>query len=129
MKNFIYVDDTFSLIDHRSFIVHIDKIIDEDDLLEDLYSKLNFPDYFGFNWNALSDCLRDFHWMEYHRIIIVHDDIPSFNDQVLKLYLDVLYSAINDWKEGEEHELEVVFPKQSKERIESLIASPLVARM
>jgi len=28
-------------------------------LLDWLDAALNLPDYFGFNWNALSDCLRD----------------------------------------------------------------------
>lgn len=33
-----------------------------DELMEELKFKLNFPDYFGSNWDALSDCLTDFFW-------------------------------------------------------------------
>ena len=33
-------------------------------LLDSLFESQRFPDYFGFNWNALFDCLGDFSWLE-----------------------------------------------------------------
>ena len=32
---------------------------------------LLFPDYFGWNWDALSDCLRDLHWLPADGYLIV----------------------------------------------------------
>jgi len=120
MKNFIYVNDANHFIDMASFVVHLNEIDNEDNLFDKLYTLLELP-YFGFNYNALYDCLRDFYWVKQYKIIIVHDDLPQVECYLLNAYVDVLYDAINDWKEGEEHELDVVFPKQYEQKIESLI--------
>ncbi|MFE1546868.1 barstar family protein [Streptomyces sp. NPDC058718] len=33
---------------------------------------LKFPDYFGWNWNALYDCLRDLQWLSSdHHVLII----------------------------------------------------------
>jgi len=47
-----------------SFIVHLKRVKNEEELFIELSSKLQFPDYFGYNWNAVYDCLRDLHWIE-----------------------------------------------------------------
>ena len=122
MKNFIYLKDPNVFVDSVSLVVHLSNIQTEDDLLDKLNIHLIFPSYFGFNYNALYDCLSDFHWLKQYRIIIVHDDMPNLDDQTLKIYTKVLYDAINNWKEGEEHTFDVVFPKQYEQKIESLIA-------
>jgi RNAse (barnase) inhibitor barstar len=121
MKDFIFFDGMSLFIDDSSWVGHITEVSSKIDLLKQISFSLKFPEYFGLNWDALYDCLRDFHWLSQHRIIIVHDDIPHLDDQALNIYISVLYDAINDWKEGEEHELDVVFPKQYEQKIESLI--------
>jgi RNAse (barnase) inhibitor barstar len=121
MKKFLFINNSKLFSDLNSFVVHLDNINSEDALFEKLYIKLIFPDYFGFNWNAVYDCLRDFYWIKQQKIIIVHDDFPKINKQVLKLYLDVLIDAMNDWKEDEEHSLDIIFPKQYEQEIASLL--------
>lgn len=59
-------------------------------LFDALGKELNFPSYFGRNWDALLDCLRDFSWIEKRRIIIIHRDIPPLSEKPLLLYLDTL---------------------------------------
>lgn len=39
-----------------------DLINDSSSLFSEMSEKLKFPDYFGRNWNALQDCLRDLEW-------------------------------------------------------------------
>jgi RNAse (barnase) inhibitor barstar len=94
----------------------------EDELFEELYKKLNFPDYFGFNWNAVYDCLRDFHWIQNKGIVLIHTEIPQIEENDLKVYLEILKDAVQDWQTDEEHYLEVIFPKSSEDALKSVVS-------
>lgn len=121
MEKVIFIKDPRAYSDNAVFVAHLAKVTDEEELFKQLSTKLNFPNYFGFNWNAVYDCLRDFHWIEKKGILLVHDEFPELNKLVLKTYLQTLIQAIQDWKDGEEHYLKVVFPEQSKELIEKYL--------
>lgn len=45
-------------------------------LLRILADQLQFPAYFGNNWDALEECLRDLSWLPAGNIEIHHRDIP-----------------------------------------------------
>jgi Barstar (barnase inhibitor) len=68
------------VLEHRpngSLIFELDgsRMRDHDALFNEFASKLSFPDYFGRNWPALSDCLEDMLWlneMNCFLIIIKH---------------------------------------------------------
>ncbi|MGW2601710.1 barstar family protein [Streptomyces klenkii] len=44
---------------------------DSDGVFEQFWEQFRLPDYFGWNWNALSDCLRDLHWLPADQCIVV----------------------------------------------------------
>lgn len=111
MKGLKFIKNPQAFISDADFVAHLSGISSKDELLKQLSKKLNFPEYFGHNWDALSDCLRDFHWIEQQKIILVHDDCPQLNEHELSTYLQVLFEAVQDWKKGEEHSLETVFPE------------------
>lgn len=97
-------------------------IADRQELLSILAKELNFPDYFGRNWDALDEVLRDFSWVKCKRIVIVHHNIPfQLGEGDLRTYLDILMSCVEDWKPGETHELVVVFPLACREAIQSIL--------
>ena len=82
-----------------------------DDLLQSVAKALKFPAYFGKNWNALYDCLRDFHWTDKKNILLIHKDLPNISKSDLHIYLEVLKDAASDWKLGETHTFSVVFDR------------------
>jgi RNAse (barnase) inhibitor barstar len=92
-------------------------------LLDLIASTLHFPSYFGGNWNALYDCLRDFDWVKSRAIYLIHHELPKLPDNELKIYLEILRDASEDWNIDEPHELHVVFPNSEKGRIIQLLST------
>ena len=102
-------------------------------LLRCLAGQLQFPGYFGHNWNALWDCLCDFSWTTKRKIFIVHEGLPvGLSEEELRIYLDILNRAVADWKSERSvqhacewgqllHELEVTFPEECHAEIERLL--------
>jgi RNAse (barnase) inhibitor barstar len=62
---------------------------------------LQFPEYFGNNWNAFSDCIRDLDWLDAISFLIILIDA----DEVLEkgdadefgLLVDILLEAGESW--------------------------------
>jgi hypothetical protein len=96
-------------------------ISDSARLLRSIASTLDFPAYFGCNWNALYDCLRDFHWTEKKHIFLFHRDVPPLSPQELHTYLGILRDAAADWKPDESHLLHVGFEERDKELVLSVL--------
>lgn len=104
--------------DEQDFVAHIPASISGSKAIFDaLYEQLRLPNYFGFNWNALSDCLRDLSWIDQHRVVLVHYDLPNLGRADTFTYLDVLRECINSWKPGESHQLIVLFPSTVQSRV------------
>lgn len=57
----------------RMVVARLDgtKMFDADHALYEFSDALLFPDYFGWNWDALSDCLRDLGWLPADGYLIV----------------------------------------------------------
>lgn len=114
MKNLQFLNYPESYGPDEAFVAHLSSVGSEEELFKQLSEKLKFPSYFGFNWNAVYDCLTDLDWIEQKRIVIVHDDVPSLSDKEFSTYLRVLDDAVDDWKEGDDHSLQVFFPESSR---------------
>ena len=80
----------------------------------------SFPEYFGFNWDALEECLRDLeNWHpEGQTFSIVHQDIPLISSpHDAGVYLAILQVAL-----AEEPLIKhVVFPPKDSEVAQSLL--------
>jgi Barstar (barnase inhibitor) len=122
MVNFIFTDAARYVADHDSFKgVVRPGVSNVGQLMDAVAEAMKFPKYFGENWNALSDCMRDFHWIDKKNVVLVHTDVPSIELDDLSIYIDVLKGAVDDWKDTKEHELFIVFPALSKEKILSVM--------
>jgi hypothetical protein len=93
---------------------------DRESLFAALSRELQFPSYFGKNWDAVSDCLRDLSWIKPHRAILLHEDLPPLEAKQVVTYLDVLTECVQTWKARKNHELVVVFPREVRDALANL---------
>jgi len=59
------VDDELRCFEKKGIVLRmsIEGIISKDDLLKEFNRIFSFP-FFGYNWDALSDCLSDLSWLD-----------------------------------------------------------------
>jgi RNAse (barnase) inhibitor barstar len=76
----------------------------EADLFGALASALQFPDYFGHNWDAVVDCLRE---VDGDVILLVHDAAGMWRDapELASMLVDVWLNAA----EEADSQLQLVF--------------------
>ncbi|MBW4705162.1 barstar family protein [Micromonospora sp. RL09-050-HVF-A] len=71
-----------------------------DQVFYDFSDALLFPSYFGWNWNALSDCLRDLHWLPADGYLVIvenaHRLLPN-STQDQHILLRVLARTVDHW--------------------------------
>jgi hypothetical protein len=81
------------------------------DLLRALATGLNLPAYFGYNWDALEECLRDLSWLGAEaKVVLLHEHVPLGNDAQRKSYANILRNAQAIGKTP----LRVVWPKSNE---------------
>lgn len=124
MLPFTFVEIPPSYDTAKVFYVRIDPSIRvAEELIRSLYYLLWFPGYFGFNWDALYDCLRDLSWVPCYKIVLVHESLPGLPRDDLKIYLEILRDSVLDWVGDDGHEIEVVFSDIDRIVAESLLKS------
>ena len=79
-----------------------------EELLNEYDTKFRFP-YFGFNWDALEDCLRDLDWIPRKEVIVYHPVLPTLEIKELKIYLEILRDITKHWTQNEEHSFNAYF--------------------
>jgi RNAse (barnase) inhibitor barstar len=122
MAKFIFSENFGSELFNSGFKCEIPMgIADVDQLMESMADKMNFPSYFGSNWNALFDCLADLGWIDEKFVFIIHRDIPKLDMDQILIYIKVLKDAVDDWKEGDDHLLFVIFPDICESEISKLL--------
>ncbi len=111
---------TYKDPDPKALVVRVPlKIRSKQKLLGLLGDRLDFPRFFGKNWDALEELLRDLSWLEAKRIVLVHEGLPFGGGESRIIYLQILESIQEYWREADDpKELVVVFPKVSQEAIE-----------
>jgi RNAse (barnase) inhibitor barstar len=94
-----------------------------DELFDVLSEALHLPNYFGRNWDALDEVLGDLSWLAPRRVVLVHTDLPELPADQLRVYLDILRTAVDEWtRRPGAHELVVAFPEVDQLAIRRLLA-------
>ena len=69
-------------------------------------NKMSFPDYFGYNWDAFDECLNDLEWLDGEQYVLFIRDfnlIFENDEKNLRIFLNILVSAVEEWKEGRDY--------------------------
>jgi hypothetical protein len=73
---------------------------DKRGLLRAIARALRFPDYFGFNWDALEECLTDLDWLDAQGTVLVlsrADRLAGRAPRDLTVALDILEDTAAYW--------------------------------
>lgn len=117
MKKIKFIANPELFDDPIAFVAHIGVVNGKEDLLRQVAEHLRFPSYFGCNWDALLDCMRNFEWIEQFKIILVHDEMVQLPLNDFRIYIEILSTAMNEWTYWNEHDFEVVFPSRYEDLI------------
>jgi RNAse (barnase) inhibitor barstar len=85
------------------------------DLFNEFSAALQFPYYFGENWDALDECITDLEWIPgngYLFFISDADKILPNSDRDFHILIDLLQKAGKEWAES--HETDQNFPRSPK---------------
>lgn len=89
---------------HGWCCVHVDgrAVHDKATFLHAFARALHFPAYFGLNWDAFEECLRDLTWLAPSQgTLVLYDDVAQFATQqpeVWKVALAILQEAVAFWQ-------------------------------
>ena len=75
-----------------------------DGLLTECARALDFPDYFGHNWDALEECLIDLEWLPakgYVLLIIDAGGVLPDDEEEYETFLEILRDAGEAWGTGQ----------------------------
>jgi RNAse (barnase) inhibitor barstar len=77
---------------------------DKDELLRRLATSLQLPASFGYNWDALADCLRDLGWMPSWGHVLLFEHADDLREAASADY-DILLGVLDDAATfGEQHD-------------------------
>jgi hypothetical protein len=71
------------------------RFAEKDALLKNIAAALEFPAWFGHNWDALEDCLGDLSWRKAAGHVLLIENARPGDD--LGILLDVLRSSAEFW--------------------------------
>ena len=85
---------------YQFFAIDASELLDKQSFIDALKEKLNFPEYFGNNWDAVVDMLRDLSWMPasgYVLLITGLERLQAENEEEYRIALDVLHDGAQFW--------------------------------
>jgi hypothetical protein len=71
------------------------RVQEKEKLLKSIAAALDFPDWFGANWDALEDCLSDLSWRGATGHVLLFEEAKAGDE--LGVLIDVLRSSAEYW--------------------------------
>ena len=108
--------------------VVVDESVRTVDALFDVFWRgLAFPDYFGWNWDAFSECILDLSWLEGDQargdvVTIYHSGVPCLAPPDLQIYLCCLAAIPMGRSPHEKPHVRVLFRSRDRAQVEALLA-------
>lgn len=87
-----------------AYNIDLSTIDDKPALMREMQEALDFPQWFGHNWDALEDCLTDMSWSDHPGYVLLISGGSAFRKRDKALFetlVDVLKTAADYWR-GEE---------------------------
>lgn len=88
-------------LDYGLFRVDLEQVSDKAGFLDAVAAALDFPDWFGHNWDALEDCLTDMSWWPaggYVVILQACDGFRSAHGEDFQAALQIFGAAAESWR-------------------------------
>lgn len=123
MKHIIFTEEWDRDYLSNAYIGYIPSVATESELYTQLSDILQFPSYFGKNWDALDELYRDFSWIENKNIVIVHKGLAQLPLNELKIYIGIVLNSVDLWNHylNHPHSILYVFPKSEERMIVNII--------
>lgn len=78
-----------------------------DKLFKEFAKKLNFPNYFGYNWSAFDECINDLDWLSANSYILFISNINKvlqFDKDNFKVFMRILKDTMDEWTNGRNYD-------------------------
>ncbi len=86
--------------DLQLFVLDGSAIATKTELLQRCAEVMQFPDYFGANWDALEDCLTDLEWLPASGYVLVYDQpevLAKAAPADWSMFVEILACAVDAW--------------------------------
>lgn len=98
-----WVTNANSRLDIRYIMLDAERMRSTSGLFDEFSSQLQFPGFFGNNWNALSDCLRDLEWLPAAGwVLVVLNSTHLLSDaekEQMEFFVRVIHQVADEWSE------------------------------
>ena len=110
-----------SLQEQNGELFYLDgaEMTDKNQLMQEFAAVLNFPDYFGGNWDALRDCLGDVVWLDEDatHCVLLFDHWEKCTSPTL---IETLQDAVAGWTEAADAVYVLIRTRNSDEYVQKL---------
>ncbi|MER8012383.1 barstar family protein [Streptomyces sp. NPDC094149] len=87
------------------FLLDGARMTNQASLFGEFQEKLQFPEYFGKNWNALDECLADLDWLDERGFLLVIESGNSLlcdeDEEVRGMFGSLLTDIAQEWAESD----------------------------